>query len=154
MQKSPTARVKLGDFGLSKFLREGQKLRSICGTWAYSAPEMRQRGRPGYGFKVDMWSVGIIMFIMLSGYHPFDPRGVAEPKRVMADMKKGKFDFNDEAWEGVSSQARDLIEQLIVVDPAHRLSAAAALHHPWLKVGSGLMPVSLADVHVGCCAFL
>ena len=84
VDKSPTAQVKLGDFGLSKFLREGHKLHSICGTWAYSAPEMRARGRPGYGFKVDMWSVGIIMFIMLSGYHPFDPHGVAEPKRVSA----------------------------------------------------------------------
>lgn len=52
----------------------------------------------------------------------------------MSDMKRGHFDFDDEAWEGISSGAKDLIRQLIVVDPHHRLSAAEALEHRWLKV--------------------
>lgn len=81
-----------------------------------------------------MWSVGIIMFIMLSGYHPFDPHGIAEPKQVMADMKRGHFDFNDEAWHSVSSDAKDLIRSLIVTNPLHRYSAVQALEHPWLQV--------------------
>lgn len=130
---SARAQVKLGDFGLSRFLREGNVLRSICGTWAYSAPEMRVKGRPGYDFKIDIWSVGIIMFIILSGYHPFDPQGTAEPKQVMEATKRGHFEFDDEAWTNVSASAKSLIRAMIEVNPRKRLSAKAALQHPWLR---------------------
>ncbi len=77
--------LQIADFGLSQLIDPGQRLTKFCGTWAYAAPEMRDR-KGGYDCKFDTWSFGVILYVVLCGYHPFDPDGsfpVAEVRRVL-----------------------------------------------------------------------
>ena len=96
------------------------------------APEVRIYRR-GYDKSVDMWSLGVILFVVLSGYHPFDPEGCAPEDDLQRAIKKGDYDFDDPVWEGVSDGARDLIRKLIQVNPKKRLTAAEVMKHPWVK---------------------
>ncbi len=66
---------QIADFGLSQLIQPGQKLTKVCGTWAYAAPEMADASSGGYDCKFDTWSFGVILFVVLCGYHPFDPEG-------------------------------------------------------------------------------
>jgi hypothetical protein len=66
---------QIADFGLSQLIRPGEKFTKVCGTWAYAAPEMHIPASGGYDFKYDTWSFGVILFVTLCGYHPFDPEG-------------------------------------------------------------------------------
>jgi len=117
--------IKLADFG---FATEAKKpLRDLCGTPAYVAPEII-REKP-YGLEVDMWSCGVIVFILLGGYPPFDDaNGVAD---MYAQIKKGAFTFDDRYWSSVSGEAKLFIRSLLNVDPSKRPSAAAAMNHDW-----------------------
>ena len=67
--------MQIADFGLSQLIAPGQKLTKVCGTWAYAAPEMSDHHSGGYDCKFDTWSFGVILFVVLCGYHPFDPDG-------------------------------------------------------------------------------
>merc|ERR1712032_530456 len=102
--------IKLADFGFAKKV-EGKSLDTQCGTPGYVAPEIL-RGKK-YGTAVDMWSCGVIVYILLGGYPPFDPQ----------------------YWDQVSDDAKDLIKKMLVVDPDKRLTASQALRHPWFMVG-------------------
>lgn len=77
------------------------------GTWSYWAPE--QLAQQPYDFAVDMWSVGVLMYILLVGFHPFDPDGEAEEQQILANMKAGYVSFDMPEWQGVSPQERPLI---------------------------------------------
>ncbi len=66
---------QIADFGLSQLIDKGQRLTKVCGTWAYAAPEMAEANSGGYDCKFDTWSFGVILFVVLCGYHPFDPEG-------------------------------------------------------------------------------
>jgi len=82
-----------------------------------------------YGPSVDMWSAGVVLFILLGGYPPF----YHESEAVLFEIiRKGKFEFDDAVWDEVSDLAKDLICKLLVVDPSKRLTASDALKHPWL----------------------
>ena len=74
--------TQIADFGLSQLIRPGQKLNKVCGTWAYAAPEMADHHADGYDCKFDCWSYGVVLFVVLSGYHPFDPEGTATVPEV------------------------------------------------------------------------
>ena len=117
--------IKLADFG---FATECKKpLRDLCGTPAYVAPEII-REKP-YGLEVDMWSCGVIVFILLGGYPPFDDaNGVSD---MYAQIKRGAFTFDERYWSSVSSEAQLFIKSLLQVDPSKRPSAAAAMNHDW-----------------------
>jgi len=117
--------IKLADFG---FATEAKKpLRELCGTPAYVAPEIIKE-KP-YGLEVDMWSCGVIVFILLGGYPPFDDSdGV---NAMYACIKAGKFSFDDRFWSSVSHEAKAFIKSLLQVDPSKRPSAAAAMNHDW-----------------------
>jgi calcium/calmodulin-dependent protein kinase I len=80
--------IKVADFGLSKSLAgvPGGVVTTVCGTWAYSPPEMRDPKRPGYGAPADMWALGVITYIVLSGFHPFDPTGDADQEHILANI--------------------------------------------------------------------
>ena len=136
--------LKIGDFGLSKIMKEDEMMKTACGTWAYCAPEVlkcrrdRRGGEGGYGSKCDMYSVGVILFVILAGYHPFDPEGRNSDKKMQDLILKNQWDFNDPAWAEVSSSAKELVKKLIEPDPEKRLSAEQMLRHPWVK-GSVLM---------------
>lgn len=73
--------VQIADFGLSQLVTPGEKMTKICGTWAYAAPEMSDPQAGGYDCKYDTWGFGVILFVVLSGYHPFDPEGGATRTR-------------------------------------------------------------------------
>lgn len=120
--------VKITDFGLSKLMGRRRFLESRCGTPAYASPEIL-RALP-YDGKVDLWAVGVILYILLSGYAPFYGDTTDELfERIMA----GAYHFPDEIWSSVSESAKDLVCKLLTVDPADRPSAHEALQHPWIK---------------------
>ena len=99
----------------------------MVGTPYYIAPEVLNKS---YDEKCDMWSVGVITFILLSGSPPF---GGKNEKDIMNTVKSGKYNFNNPAWKNVSDLAKQFIERLLEMDPSKRMSAAEALHHDWMK---------------------
>ncbi|KXZ52376.1 hypothetical protein GPECTOR_9g420 [Gonium pectorale] len=124
--------VKIADFGLAKHAVNG--MQTICGTPQYVAPEVIV-GAKGhvYGPGVDMWSAGVVLYILLGGYPPF--WSDSEPQ--LFDMiRKGKYSFGDPVWNKVSESAKDLIRKLLVVDPTKRLSATEALQHQFILEGN------------------
>lgn len=126
--------LKLSDFGLAKVLKENELMHKACGTWAYCAPEVlqiRKSGSGQYGVKCDMFSVGVLMFVILAGYHPFDADGRNTDKQMQELILAGTWDFDDDAWEQVSEEAKDLIRSLLALDPSRRFSAVQMLKHSW-----------------------
>ncbi|OEH74941.1 CAM CDPK domain-containing protein [Cyclospora cayetanensis] len=98
-----------------------------AGTPFYVAPQVLQ-GK--YTYKCDMWSAGVIMYILLCGYPPFHGENDAE---ILSRVKVGRYSFNEQDWRGVSNEAKDLVRKLMAFDPQQRLSAEQALNHPWIK---------------------
>ncbi|GBF97717.1 hypothetical protein Rsub_10881 [Raphidocelis subcapitata] len=124
--------VKIADFGLAK-RSPGGAMSTVCGTPQYVAPEVIA-GTPGvvYGPQVDMWSAGVVLFILLCGYPPF----YAESEPALFDqIRRGAYGFDDPAWDAVTPAAKDLISRLLAVDPAARPTASECLGHPWLRGG-------------------
>ena len=109
-------------------------LLTLCGSPYYIAPEILLRQR--YGIKADMWSIGVIIFILLGGYPPF----ASEDRSTQNQMIIGcKYEFLDEYWVSVSAEAKALITSLLVNDPRKRLSAMDALRQPWFRTESYLL---------------
>jgi serine/threonine protein kinase len=126
--------LKLADFGFAEEVRPdgGAELTTTCGTPGYVAPEIL-KGQP-YGREVDMWSLGVIAYILLCGYPPFFDDN---QNQLFAKIKKAQFEFDKEFWGEVSDPAKDLIRKLLQVDPAKRLTARDVLKHPWIVAGGG-----------------
>jgi len=123
--------IKLTDFGVVKLFEEAKPTRqavtfTYIGTSCYMAPEVLLG--IGYDHSVDMWSVGVILYIVVSGAHPFDQ----DKADSVEDVIKGKYDFPDNRFSRISPQCKNLIRQLLTVDPLKRPSAREALRHPWL----------------------
>lgn len=129
LQKQADSPIKLTDFGLAKFLRDPTvKLETACGTPAYVAPEVLSQ-QP-YTNAVDLWSLGVILYILLCGFPPF----YAENNRELyRQIKAARYSFPPAYWGHVSQSAKDLITQLLVVDPKKRLTAQQVLDHPWVR---------------------
>ncbi|XP_033115558.1 serine/threonine-protein kinase Chk2-like [Anneissia japonica] len=125
------ALIKVTDFGLSKFVGENSFMKTLCGTPTYLAPEiLKTAGMGGYSKAVDLWSLGVILFICLSGYPPF-----SEQIKVMTlhqQITRGHYSFPNKYWSDVSKEAIDLIKKLMTVDPKRRLTINQVLDHPWL----------------------
>ncbi|XP_072295233.1 calcium/calmodulin-dependent protein kinase type IV [Eucyclogobius newberryi] len=122
------APLKIADFGLSKIIDDQVTMKTVCGTPGYCAPEIL-RGN-AYGPEVDMWSVGVILYILLCGFEPFfDPRG---DQYMYSRILNCDYEFVSPWWDEVSLNAKDLVSKLIVLDPHKRLSVREALHHPWV----------------------
>ncbi|XP_067556468.1 serine/threonine-protein kinase Chk2 isoform X2 [Pseudorca crassidens] len=124
--------IKITDFGQSKILGETSLMRTLCGTPTYLAPEvLNSFGTAGYNRAVDCWSLGVILFICLSGYPPF-----SEHKTHVSlkdQITSGKCNFIPEVWSEVSEKALDLVKKLLIVDPKARFTTEEALRHPWLQ---------------------
>jgi calcium/calmodulin-dependent protein kinase I len=140
LSKEDDSAVKIADFGFAKKVREECSLTTQCGTPGYVAPEILD-GTP-YDQRADMWSVGVILYILLGGYPPFIE---STQRDLFRKIRKGEYEFHEEYWGTVSSEARDLISSLLTVDPKKRLSADNALENPWIK-GDG---ASLAKKDLG-----
>ena len=111
--------LKLIDFGFSKFFRVSQKMKEAMGTLSYVAPEvLRHRYAKG---SCDMWSLGVIVFILLSGEMPFNGRTDYE---TACKIKAGKYKLHRRQWYSISINARKFIEHLLVVDPKKRIWVA------------------------------
>ncbi|KAG7513879.1 calcium/calmodulin-dependent protein kinase type IV [Solea senegalensis] len=122
------APLKIADFGLSKIIDDQVTMKTVCGTPGYCAPEIL-RGN-AYGPEVDMWSVGVILYILLCGFEPFfDPRG---DQYMYTRILNCDYEFVSPWWDDVSLNAKDLVSKLIVLDPLKRLSVREALQHPWV----------------------
>uniref|UniRef100_A0A674MDW9 Calcium/calmodulin-dependent protein kinase IV n=1 Tax=Takifugu rubripes TaxID=31033 RepID=A0A674MDW9_TAKRU len=122
------APLKIADFGLSKIIDDQVTMKTVCGTPGYCAPEIL-RGN-AYGPEVDMWSVGVILYILLCGFEPFfDPRG---DQYMYSRILNCDYEFVSPWWDEVSLNAKDLVSKLIVLDPRQRLNVREALDHPWV----------------------
>jgi calcium-dependent protein kinase len=117
--------LKLIDFGFSKFHDTKHRMHTSCGTLAYVAPEVLNRS---YTSQCDLWSMGVIVFILLSGHMPFYGKEDAQ----IRDITKGQFVMKAEHWSGVSSHAKAFVKGLLEVNPDKRLTAKAALQQPWI----------------------
>ena len=125
------ADVKVCDFGLAEFIgADAPALTERKGTVAYMAPEVL-RGE-AYGVEVDLWALGVITFILLSGYHPFDPLGDADDAEVERRAHTLEYTFDAPEFRHVSPEAKSLIASLLVTDPQRRASVADILLHPWV----------------------
>ena len=119
--------IKIIDFGTSLVIDDSKKLDEKLGTPYYIAPEVLAKN---YGSKCDIWSCGVITYIVLSGIPPFNG---ASDQEIMKKVKVGKFSFADPVWNGISDQGKDFISQLLIKDQFKRPSAAEALKHPWIQ---------------------
>lgn len=133
VSQATDADVKLCDFGLARFVGADEpELTGRNGTIAYMAPEQLREGGT-FDSQVDLWAVGVIVFILLSGYHPFDPEGASTNELVAQRVLRGEWSFDDPAWRSVSSDARSLISELLSPDPAKRPDVSALLSSRWVQ---------------------
>lgn len=132
-QTNPSNFVKLADFGSAGPASMDNKLDDV-GTSAYLPPELLQSGMCTTA--CDMWALGCVLYIVLSGSHPFDLDGTATDGEVEERIKHSPVTFDFAAWTDVSSDAKDLISKLLHKDPNERLTADQLLLHPWIVARS------------------
>eukprot|EP01125_Pyxidicula_operculata_P019835 TRINITY_DN721_c0_g1_i1.p1 TRINITY_DN721_c0_g1~~TRINITY_DN721_c0_g1_i1.p1 ORF type:complete len:340 (+),score=71.61 TRINITY_DN721_c0_g1_i1:175-1194(+) len=136
--------IKLTDFGLSKIYSE-HMLQTACGTPGYVAPEILKCH--GYTSAIDMWSAGVIMYILLCGYPPFYSENDAE---LFESIMEANYHFHSPYWDNISAEAKDLIKKLLVPNPEQRLTSEQALNEPWFKMSmeggkGGVLPPEMKE---------
>merc|ERR1719221_686955 len=119
--------LKIIDFGLSCKFEADQVLTTKAGTPYYVAPQVLA-GK--YGHESDLWSCGVIMFVLLCGYPPFFGETDSE---VLVKVRLGNFSFNPADWKNISEDAKNLIRMLLKMNPRDRFTAEQALNHDWIK---------------------
>ncbi|XP_008805014.1 calcium-dependent protein kinase 3-like isoform X1 [Phoenix dactylifera] len=137
--KKENSPLKAIDFGLSIFFKPGETFSEIVGSPYYMAPEVLKRN---YGPEIDIWSAGVILYILLCGVPPFwaeTEQGVAQA------ILRGLIDFKREPWPNVSENAKNLVRQMLEPDPKVRLTAKQVLEHPWLQNAKKAPNVPLGD---------
>uniref|UniRef100_A0A2K6K0J7 phosphorylase kinase n=2 Tax=Rhinopithecus TaxID=542827 RepID=A0A2K6K0J7_RHIBE len=126
--------IKLTDFGFSCQLEPGERLREVCGTPSYLAPEIIEcsmnEDHPGYGKEVDMWSTGVIMYTLLAGSPPFWHR---KQMLMLRMIMSGNYQFGSPEWDDYSDTVKDLVSRFLVVQPQNRYTAEEALAHPFFQ---------------------
>merc|ERR1712063_96308 len=123
--------VKLADFGLSKIVSDGvqkQMMQTACGTPGYVAPEVLTAD--GYDKEVDLWSIGVITYILLCGFPPFYNEHLPI---LFESIMKADYDYPEDYWDEISDTAKNFIDRLLVVEPDKRMTTKQALEHPWLS---------------------
>lgn len=121
-------RIKIIDFGLARKFDPNKKIQVLFGTPEFVAPEVVNFDPIGYG--TDMWSVGVICYVLLSGLSPFMGHTDVE---TMANVTIAKYDFDDEAFQNISENAKDFIRKLVIKDLNQRMTAEECLQHEWLR---------------------
>jgi len=120
--------IKIADFGLSKDASSASVMKTCCGSPSYVAPEVLGGG--AYDTTCDIWSLGVITYVILSGFLPF----FADTQQELFDcIMEGRFEFDQEVWDDVSDDAKDFITQCLTLEPSERPTAAALLKHPWMS---------------------
>jgi calcium-dependent protein kinase len=123
---SESAKLKLIDFGFSKVWEQRERLQASCGSIQYVSPEVL---RSDYDSQCDLWSLGVIVFMLLAGYPPFE--GAQE--EVLEKIRMGRYKMKENRWDRISSLGKDFVTKLLIVDPQERLTAGQALAHPWIS---------------------
>ncbi|KAK4607440.1 hypothetical protein RGQ29_001327 [Quercus rubra] len=127
LNKDENSPLKATDFGLSVFYKQGEVFKDIVGSAYYIAPEVLKRR---YGPEVDIWSVGVMLYILLCGVPPF----WAEAEQgIFNAILRGHIDFTSDPWPSISPAAKDLVRKMLNSDPKQRLTAFQVLNHPWIK---------------------
>jgi len=137
-------RVKIIDFGLARIYDSSKKMQILFGTPEFVAPEVVNFDEIGYN--TDMWSVGVITYVLLSGLSPF--MGETDIQ-TMANVTLSNYDFDDECFEDVSECAQDFIRKLLKKDKRERLTASESLKHDWLISKTHSTPTPSSD---SCCS--
>ncbi|CAN8012237.1 unnamed protein product, partial [Ixodes pacificus] len=123
--------LKLADFGLAVQLPPGgERLFTVCGTPTYVAPEIL--AETGYGLEVDVWAMGVIMYILLCGFPPFVSQS-SNQDELFDQILSGRFEFMSPYWDDISASAKELIRGMLQVEVGERFTAAQVLGHPWLE---------------------
>ncbi|KYQ48730.1 Serine/threonine-protein kinase 17A [Trachymyrmex zeteki] len=125
----PDCDVKLCDFGISRYISHGADIREILGTPDYVAPEVLNY--EPISLATDMWSVGVLLYVLLTGCSPF---GGDTKQETFCNISRCRLDFPDDLFEDVSEEARDLMRKLMVKDPNERLTVTECLQHPWFNM--------------------
>lgn len=125
--KDENAQLKAIDFGLSDFVKPDERLNDIVGSAYYVAPEVLHRS---YSTEADVWSIGVISYILLCGSRPFWARTESGIFRAVLKADPG---FEEQPWPTLSNEAKDFVKRLLNKDPRKRMTAAQALGHPWIK---------------------
>lgn len=124
--------LKIADFGFAKKCPQPNSLTTQCGTPGYVAPEILE-GTP-YDTQADMWSLGVIVYILLGGYPPFIEQNQRE---LFRKIRRAQYQFHDEYWGQVSNEAKNTIRSLLTVKPSERKTSAQILKEdPWMQLGS------------------
>ncbi|KAJ9681073.1 hypothetical protein PVL29_020122 [Vitis rotundifolia] len=135
--RSEDADMKLIDFGLSDFIRPDERLNDIVGSAYYVAPEVLHRS---YYLEADIWSIGVITYILLCGSRPFWAR---TESGIFRAVLRADPNFDDLPWPTVSAEAKDFVKRLLNKDYRKRMTAVQALTHPWLRDGSHPIPLDI-----------
>ncbi|KAK3124783.1 hypothetical protein QOZ80_7BG0592820 [Eleusine coracana subsp. coracana] len=135
--------LKATDFGLSDFIKPGKQFRDIVGSAYYVAPEVLKRKS---GPESDVWSIGVITYILLCGRRPFWDK---TEDGIFKEVLKNKPDFRRKPWPNITSSAKDFVQKLLVKDPRARLTAAQALSHDWVREGgkASEIPLDISVLH-------
>lgn len=148
--KKEDAHVIVADFGLAEFV--GMPMRRVVGTLSYQSPEI-VHAPPQFAPAVDVWALGVILYIMLSGSPPFwadhtQPKAVYEAA-LKANIQRGKFKFYEQLFKGVSEEVKDLISKMLATDPAKRITMDEVLAHPWIAKHTEASDAPLAEASKG-----
>uniref|UniRef100_A0A4W3J8U9 Ribosomal protein S6 kinase n=1 Tax=Callorhinchus milii TaxID=7868 RepID=A0A4W3J8U9_CALMI len=148
---SDNTEIKIIDLGFARLKPpDNQPLKTPCFTLHYAAPELLKDD--GYDESCDLWSLGVILYTMLSGKVPFQCEGKTltstSAEEIMRKIKQGDFSFEGEAWRNVSQEAKELIQGLLTVDPNKRIKMSSLRYNEWLQDGSQLSsnPLMTPDV--------
>ena len=136
--------VKLADFGLAKIIGEESFTTTLCGTPSYVAPEiLEQSNHRRYTRAVDVWSLGVVLYICLCGFPPFSDElySPENPYTLSQQIKMGRFDYPSPYWDSVGDPALDLIDRMLTVDVDKRITIEECLEHPWVTQ----QPISVTD---------
>ncbi|KAJ6841727.1 calcium-dependent protein kinase 1 [Iris pallida] len=127
LTKDEDSPLKSIDFGLSTFFKPGETFKELVGSAYYVAPEVLRRD---YGPEADIWSAGVILYILLTGVPPF---WADNEQGIFQAILRGNIDYTSDPWPSISSGAKDLLKKMLQTDPKARLSAVEILKHPWVK---------------------
>uniref|UniRef100_A0A1D1YR11 non-specific serine/threonine protein kinase n=1 Tax=Anthurium amnicola TaxID=1678845 RepID=A0A1D1YR11_9ARAE len=133
--------LKATDFGLSDFIKPGKRFQDIVGSAYYVAPEVLKRRS---GPESDVWSIGVITYILLCGRRPFWDK---TEDGIFKEVLRNKPDFRRKPWPNISNSAKDFVKKLLVKDPRARLTAAQALSHTWVREGGNASEIPI-DISV------
>lgn len=125
---SPDADIKVADFGLARVVSSNDMMKTACGTPGYVAPEVLKNKGYSSG-AVDLWSAGVILYILLCGFPPFYEE---ELPALFDQILKAKYDFPSPWWDSISDDAKAMVKGLLTIDPMKRLTAAQVLENKWI----------------------